>query len=484
MKKNWIYYTLIIAVGFTACKPEFEEVERSGGSANFSKYVAIGNSLTAGYADGALYTDGQKNSFPLILSKQMAQAGGASSFSQPLMPDNNGGIVAGPLVLEKSKLILRSAKNCLNQEAVGPGRVDGVPQTDVKDNIFAASGPFNNMGIPGAKVIDIEKSGFGDITQLASRHANPYYVRMASGQNATVLQDVLNQKPTFFTCWIGNNDVLSNATAGGVLPITPQNTFADAYNSLTDKLVASGAKGAVANIPDVTSIPFFTTVPWNVIALRQIDADNLTVLFKKIGDYVDATYGVGKGEQYRLKYQEGGNPAIIATAKTTDNPLGWRQIKEGELILLSIPQDSIRCAGYGVFDKRGYDPFNETPAQVAARVKPIQSVHVLTSSEILDIQAATNGFNQTIKSAADKHNLAHIDMNARMKELKNKGVTFNAVTYTPSFVTGGSFSLDGVHLTPRGYALIANYFIDGINAKYSANLSKVDVNSYPGLPLN
>jgi hypothetical protein len=48
-----------------------------------------------------------------------------------------------------------------------------------------------------------------------------------------------------------------------------------------------------------------------------------------------------------------------------------------------------------------------------------------------------------------------------------------------TFVTGGTFSLDGVHPSPRGYALIANKFIEAINAKYGSNLNGVNIGNYP-----
>ena len=48
--------------------PTPETPTGSKGNADFSKYVSIGNSLTAGYQAGALFTEGQQNSFPLILS--------------------------------------------------------------------------------------------------------------------------------------------------------------------------------------------------------------------------------------------------------------------------------------------------------------------------------------------------------------------------------------------------------------------------------
>jgi lysophospholipase L1-like esterase len=58
------------------------------------------------------------------------------------------------------------------------------------------------------------------------------------------------------------------------------------------------------------------------------------------------------------------------------------------------------------------------------------------------------------------------------------GITANGFTLKSTYVTGGAFSLDGVHPSPRGYALIANEFIKAINAKYGSNLKGVDLGNY------
>ena len=47
-----------------------------------------------------------------------------------------------------------------------------------------------------------------------------------------------------------------------------------------------------------------------------------------------------------------------------------------------------------------------------------------------------------------------------------------------TFVSGGTFSLDGFHPTPRGYALFANKFIEAINIKYGSNLNGVNLGNY------
>mgnify|MGYP002653435320 FL=1 len=55
-----------------SCNSDFEndvtEIAVSKGNADFTKYVALGNSLTSGYRDGALYIDGQNESYPNMIA--------------------------------------------------------------------------------------------------------------------------------------------------------------------------------------------------------------------------------------------------------------------------------------------------------------------------------------------------------------------------------------------------------------------------------
>ena len=107
---------------------------------------------------------------------------------------------------------------------------------------------------------------------------------------------------------------------------------------------------------------------------------------------------------------------------------------------------------------------------------------MLLPSEANEINSAIDSYNATIKSIADSKGLAFVDANAKMKELsKSSGIQFDGVRYTAKFVTGGTFSLDGVHLTGRGYAVIANEFIKAINNKYGSTLPMVNPNGYSGV---
>ncbi len=61
-----IKYIAIVALGLIACEPELDNSITDGGfyttgDVDLSNYVAVGNSLTAGYTDGALFMEGQNN---------------------------------------------------------------------------------------------------------------------------------------------------------------------------------------------------------------------------------------------------------------------------------------------------------------------------------------------------------------------------------------------------------------------------------------
>src|SRR5690606_13533204 len=98
--KNKFIYLSVLAVVFASCEPEFEnsvDANYTSGDADFTSYVAIGNSLTAGYMDGTVYASGQANSFPSMLAQQFSLVGGGS-FTQPYYGDdsnNLGGLMLG-----------------------------------------------------------------------------------------------------------------------------------------------------------------------------------------------------------------------------------------------------------------------------------------------------------------------------------------------------------------------------------------------------
>ena len=75
--------------------------------------------------------------------------------------------------------------------------------------------------------------------------------------------------------------------------------------------------------------------------------------------------------------------------------------------------------------------------------------------------------------------LALYDAAADLADLSDAdGLNFGTGSITSEFVFGGAFSLDGVHPTATGYAVIANGFIDAINDQFDAGLQGVDPNEF------
>lgn len=437
MKLKYISLILLTVLVYS-CKPELDEFTVSSGSADFSTYVAIGNSLTAGYADGSLYRSAQELSFPAALAKQFAKAGGGE-FVQPLMQGEYG-ILPG-------KLKLGYTTDCLGTTSVGP-----VPDVGPLDDLAPIGYQVNNLGVPGAKSFHLLAPGYGDLAGVPLGLANPYYARFASSPQATVIGDALALQPTFFTLWIGGNDVLGYATSGGEGDtITGQATFAYTLNAILEALTGTGAKGAIANIPSVTSSPFFTTVPANGYVLTQGQADTLNLFLG----------------QYGFSYAAGPNYFII---EDSTSPLGFRQMTEGELLLLTVPQDSLKCAYWG-----GFNPVLMAPV-------PIPGQYVLTQDEIARISDAVDGYNATIANLAAQYDLALVDANKMLKDVQ-AGVIVNGISLNSEFVTGNIFSLDGIHPTPLGYAYVANNFIEAINAKYGATLPLLNLSEYSSVVL-
>jgi lysophospholipase L1-like esterase len=437
MKYRYILFLLILGLLFS-CKPELDDFSPSQGNADFSTYVALGNSLTSGYADGSLYRSAQMNSFPSILAQQFQKAGGGN-FVQPLMTGEYG--------IFPGKLKVGYKTDCLGNTSLSP-----VPDMGQLDALSPLGYPVNNLGVPGAKSFHLLAPKYGDFAGIGT-YANPYFARFATSANSSVIMDAMALQPTFFTLWIGNNDVLGYATSGGMGDsITGQGFYAYVMNVILTNLTLTGAKGAIANIPDVTSVPFFNTIPANGYVVTQEEADILNQYLGPFG----------------LHYQAGPNYFIIADPSIP--VLGFRQMVEGELLLLTLPQDSLKCAYWG-----GFNPVLQIP-------KPIPGQYVLTISELDQIKNAVDGYNATLSALANQFDLAYIDMNSKMNELKN-GIVTDGIRLSADFITGNSFSLDGIHLSQMGNAYVANQFILGINGKYGSNLPTVSMTNYQAVLL-
>ncbi|MGA2823159.1 MAG: hypothetical protein ABSE72_06490 [Bacteroidales bacterium] len=444
MKK--IFLILLSLALFTACERKIDTFTVSNGSANFKKYIAVGNSFFAGYADGALYHNGQKYSIPNLIAGQL-QLAGSGSFVQPMVTSEFGVDFIG----STPKLKLGPSKDCKGVTSLGP-----VYDLGTKDPLVPVGYDVNNFAVPGAKSFHILASHYGDPALLPLGEANPYFFRFAKAAASSVLSDAMASNATFFTLWLGDNDVLSYALSGGLGDtITSPAFFQTVMGGILHELTLNGAKGVIATIPDVTSFPFFATIPYNGLVLTKSEANSVNMAMK--------LYGLPD-----TNYVAGANPFLIPDPTSLHPYFKVRQMKPGELVLMTVPQDSMKCIGMGIISKLTNFPY------------PIPKQYILTLDDISKLQAATSAYNQIITALAATFKLGVVDMNSKLKELQ-KGIVWDGITLNTTFVTGGAFSLDGINLNPRGCALVANFFIEAINKQYGSTVPYVDITKYPGV---
>ena len=519
LSKIFIASSLVV---FASCEPDFDEpiedIVVSSGDADFSKYIALGNSLTSGFSDNALFKSGQENSYPNMLATQFAMAGGGS-FAQPLMPDDIGGFNGPDPFFADGRL-----KLVINPET---GSMAPVATPAQSPFTLATGGPFGNMGVPGAKSYHLLASGYGNPAGIATGTANPYFARFASSATASVLADAAAQQPTFFTLWIGNNDVLSYASGGGVgtNQMAANNTDPTTYggNDISHPAVVAGsiqmvletlanqggAKGAIANIPSITDIPFFNTVPYAPLSPANPSFGAMIPALNAQFGQLNAVYDYLGAPERKIVFNSDAASAVViqdetlADLSTTIRDVLMSQgVDPGTATVLGMTygqsrqataQDLLVFTSQTVIGQINMDRVAELMAmgvsqEQAAQLSvngvtyPLTDQWVLIPSEKDAVISATDAYNAAISQLAANYDLALVDAHQAMQDLSSdSGITYFGNTYTTTYVSGGAFSLDAVHLTGKGYAVVANYFIEAINQKYGSTLRTVNPNNYPGV---
>ena len=412
-----------------SCKPKYNEPTYTKGEINPARFVMIGGSHTAGYMNDALYYEGQQNSLAALIAKQFIQIGGVS-INQPWVSSTSVGIGLTGL----SQLNLGYKTDCKGVTALSPIRIAASGDFSIlNQSVFSSANRFGNFGVPGLKLMQVSNSNLST--------TNAFFARMASSLSASVLDDAIASNPTFFSVFLGVEDVMDFAKSGGTIENLPSATsFQNAYTNLLQVMTANGSKGVIATIPDVSEMPYFTTIPWNGLTLDAASNSTLNSIYNPLGYY----------------FSVGSNPFMIVDS--TANVFAVRQILSSELLTLSLPLDSVKCNQMGV-------------------LFPIRDEFVLDAGELQYLRGVIAEYNQIIRDLAAEYNLAVVNVNEFSKNLQT-GFVYNGVTMSSKFVSGGAYSLDGIHFNAKGNALLANEFIKSINLNYKSRIPQVDANSF------
>jgi lysophospholipase L1-like esterase len=458
------------------------------GSADFSTFVALGDSFTAGYSDSALYRHGQQNSFPAIMAQQFTTVGGGE-FDQPLMDTGKtGSLTLSTVNLGRSdRLVLAPNPVPDPDRPAVPQAIDPTDTTAI-DVRLPGAGMYNNIGVPGAKSFHAVTPNYGELTiaAVAGMTANPYFARFASSNTVTMIDDAQAQVPSFFVLWIGNFDILFYATAGapgtanppygtGSTDVTDPAVFTPAYQTLVASLKTPTNKGVLVNIPDVSTISYFTTVPFDAIPMDAATAALSNAAYAAYNGALvaaEAAMTISPEElaQRTITFVEGQNALVIEDESLTILGGGIPNIRQAMAKDLVVLPASPRI---------GTESVMGNPATVWGVGTALLDGDVVTEYEFGLIETARTAYNATIVAETDANpDLLLFDAEAFFTELNTTGILYGSGGISSAFGQGGGISLDGVHPTARGYAVIANEMFKVINAGFGGYIPPVDPSDY------
>jgi len=378
----------------------------------FKSYVAIGNSITAGYQSGGINDSTQRQSYARLLAGQMGtQYHYASLFGRGCTPPIANGLT---------------------------GALFGVGSTPTTCDLRAATSVtdiLNNVAVPGARVLDP--------TSPSAPASNALTTFILGGK--TQVQRALQAEPTFATIWIGNNDVLVAGLSGILVPtpalgqngiISTQAQFQTSYDLMISQLTsgAPAIKGVLIGVAQVANLPSMSS-----------------------GALIAATPAAQTGISLAA-----GVPVTVLPNCT------------GSASLIDVPQILVAIRKYvatGGTAADGHPPvISCSPGAIPGT--PVGDIFVLDATEQATLSGVINGYNTYIKGKADAIGFAYYDPNILFAARRANGEIPPFPNLTSATATFGALiSLDGVHPSGTAHRLVANELIGVINAKYGTSLA-------------
>jgi len=409
----------------------------AGGSAfaqvDFSRYVALGDSLTAGVVSNGSVQTFQVNSYPALIARQA----GVTSFQQPLVTEPG----LPPLLYLAA----------LNVTPLGIS-----PTILVKSGLGSPTNatlptPYNNLGVDGFATGDVlTRTGnimnfpahLADYAAGRSGKAAPFAdlvlrfpVFPGTTTPATALTQAIALQPTFLTVWIGSNDVLGAAQTAVVMDGVTMTTKADFQTRYTQLLGA----------------------------LRQA-RPNAPILVATIQDV--------------LAFMTAIKPYIVNPATGAHIPLIGESGPLTEQDFLTLYASSLLAQGIGIPAAAGGTGLPLPEGSFNPATMTLTAGVIVRAGEMLALVQQIGQYNEVIKAVAASVGAKVFDINAVYRDWNANGVTVGGVKLTTSYLTGGIFSYDGVHPQAMGYALLAREWIKAINANYGAALPDIDLRPF------
>jgi GDSL-like Lipase/Acylhydrolase len=278
-----------------------------------------------------------------------------------------------------------------------------------------------DLAVPGHLLNDVINTGPVLIPTSDQELITNLVLGFPLGDTKSQMNEAIALNPTAIFVWAGNDDALQADESGSPSSMTAAATFAQEFTQLLSTLHSqTKATLIVGNIPDVTEIPYLTPAA-TVIATVATE----TGLSQA---QVAADLGIADGD-------------LVNATGESEVETAISQIKQGK---------------------------TSTPT-------PLTDSGFLSVSEIAQVQSTINAYNSAISAEVAAVGGILVDIHSYFQTLQS-GITINNYNATTAFL-GGLFSLDGVHPSNTGYALIANQYIDALNSSVKTNITQVNVSA-------
>ncbi|GGA71311.1 hypothetical protein GCM10011507_23710 [Edaphobacter acidisoli] len=330
-----------------------------------------------------------------------------------------------PLVATQAKFTIvqpliayPGAPSVLHLVSLGPPPViTAVSGTTTGRDNFATQP--TDLAVPGAYVNDVANTIPLTNPAPGQQQLNQLvlgFPGLGYGQDYSQAQFAIAAQPTTIFLWIGNNDALVADLTGTPSSMTSLSNFTTQYTALITLLsTKTTAHLVIGNIPDVTLVPYLQ--PAALILAEYSAATHLPTAT------LSALFGIAPGDFV--------------------TPEGLTEISA----ILS-----------------------------GAQKTPLSDAGVLTAAEAATVRTNIAAYNQVISQQAQSVGATLVDINSLFSQAAANGVTVNGYTGTFSFL-GGLFSLDGIHPTNTGYAVVANAFIDAMNSSMHTTIPDVSLST-------
>lgn len=409
---NWARGAALLAIAgaVSACDPDVKIVgnEEPAAGAMFTNYVALGNSITAGYQSGGINDSTQRRSYARLFAQQAGTRFAYPQLATPGCPP--------PIV------------NFLTQSRGGPPTAPFTGTTCALRSDAGATARLNNVGVPGAMVIDPASS--------TTASSNLLTTLILGGK--TQVRRALDADPTFASIWIGNNDVLGAAVRGilveeptsGSPGVTPVDVFNQRFDAILEELIDS--------VPDLEGALFGVVQVQNAPILFQAG-----VLLNSAN--AKAAFDQAAGGTTIIEPNCAANPTTLVSFLIT------AQMRAG-----THPR-IVSCG----------------PSTLAPNTA-VGQIFILTPTEVTFLAQTVAAYNAHIQAKAEELGWAYVDVNGTLNALRLNGQIppFPSLG-TPTAPFGAYISLDGIHPSTQGHVLIANLMIEAVNAKYGTTIALV-----------